>query len=262
MSIILHHTTKRGSGVVALMLVHPLGADLRFWDEFVSLWDRPEPIIACDLRAAGQSPHATQPVTPAEHASDIEALRNLLDIDKLVPVGCAIGAMITACYAARYPHRTAGLVLSNPALKTSAQAKAMLAERADLVRAHGMAAILPGAVERAFLAQPRDERYARYHDLFRTQDPAAYALSALAVLDVDITSDLERVQCPTLTIAGAHDVLLPPEQARAVHDLLNNSRLEIEPDAAHFVPFQRPRQFYDLVADFVQHSVLPNLNQS
>ena len=41
---------------------------------------------------------------------------------------------------------------SNPALRTSPEARSMLEERARLVRASGMAAILPGAVDRAFIA--------------------------------------------------------------------------------------------------------------
>jgi pimeloyl-ACP methyl ester carboxylesterase len=92
--------------------------------------------------------------------------------------------------------------------------------------------------------------------MFSSQDADAYALSALAVLDADVTSELRQVQCPALVVAGAHDVLLPPEQSLTVHALLRQARFELVEDAAHFVPFQRPQRFHDLVKNFVNDDVL------
>lgn len=253
MEATLNHVLHRGKrSDPALLLIHPLGADLSFWDECIAHWQPALTCIACDLRSAGASPRAKEPVTTAQHASDLETLRLSLGFDSVVPVGCAIGSMVAASYAARYPHRVPALVLSNPALKTTETARAMLSDRALAVRSGGMDAILPGAVERAFLAQPRDERYQRYYTRFAEQDPEAYALSALAVLDADASADLAALRCPALVIAGAHDVLLPPEQSRAVHALIRHGHFQLLPDAAHFSPLQQPRLFAELVLDFLR----------
>jgi 3-oxoadipate enol-lactonase len=252
MSAPLNHVVHRGERAApALLLIHPLGGDLTFWDECAAFWPSLT-FVACDLRSAGASPRAATPVTPAEHARDLEALRRSLALEAVVPVGCAIGTMVAASYAAQFPGRVAALVLSNPALKTSDAARAMLGERARAVRAGGMEAILPGAVERAFLEQPHDERYRRYYARFAQQDPEAYALSALAVLDADSSPDLAAVRCPALVVAGAHDVLLPPEQSRAVHALIPGARFHLLQDAAHFAPLQQPRAFAELVLDFLR----------
>lgn len=235
----------------ALLLIHPLGADMAFWDECLSTWSPGIACVACDLRSAGGSPRAAAPVSIAEHAADLEALRQALGLLAVVPVGCAIGAMVAASYAARHPQRVRALVLSNPALATSPQAAAMLAERAASVRRSGMAAILPGAVDKAFVAQPRDERFDRYLARFAAQDAEAYALSALGILQADASADLAAVRCPALVVAGGHDVLLPPAQARAVHALMPASEFVQVDAAAHFVPYQQPRRFAELVVDFL-----------
>ena len=253
MEATLNHVVHRGlRSTPALLLIHPLGGDLTFWDECIAHWQPALTCIACDLRSAGASPRATEPVTCAQHARDLEALRQLLGFESVVPVGCAIGSMVAAAYAARYPDRVPALVLSNPALKTTGTARAMLRDRAAAVRTDGMKAILPGAVDRAFLDQPRDDRYRRYFGRFAAQDPEAYALSIRAVLDADASADLVAVRCPTLVVAGAHDVLLPPEQSRAVHALVRHGQFKLLADAAHFSPLQQPNLFAELVLDFLR----------
>ena len=251
MAQLLHHVMRGQPDGPVLLPIHPLGADLHFWDECAPTWEGKFASLACDLRSSGSSPRSREPVTIARHVADLEALRQALGLGAVVPVGCAIGAMVSAAYAARHPERVPALVLSNPAPRTSEQAAAMLRERAELVRRGGMNAILPGAVDRAFVGQPRDQRFERYLARFAAPDAEAYALSTLGLLDADVTADLQAIRCPTLIVAGDNDVLLPPEQARAVHALLAHAEIVLLDDAAHFVPFQQPARFAKLVLDVV-----------
>lgn len=253
MSALLNHVVHRSARAEpALLLIHPLGGDLTFWDECITHWQPSFTCVACDLRSAGASPRAHEPISMAQHAGDLETLRGALGLPSVVPIGCAIGSMVAASYAARYPEHVPALVLSNPALRTSEAARAMLHERAQAVRSGGMAAILPGAVDRAFLEQPRDMRYQRYYARFAEQDAEAYALSALSVLDADASEDLQALRCPALVVAGGHDVLLPQEQSRGAHALIADAQFHLLPDAAHFAPLQQPRAFAELVLDFLR----------
>jgi 3-oxoadipate enol-lactonase len=247
----LNHLVHPGPAGPALLLVHPLGADLHFWDECAAAWQHRFASVACDLRDAGRSPRGAEPVAIAQHVEDLEGLRRALGLAQVIPVGCAIGAMVAAAYAAAHPAATAALVLASPTHRTAEAAAAMLAERATLVRRAGMAAILPGAVDKAFEQQPRDERYRGYLARFAAQDPQAYAASIDAILDADVTTDLRAVRCPTLVVAAAHDLLLPPAQARLVHGLVPHAQFALMEDAAHFAPFQRPEGFAGLVLSFL-----------
>lgn len=251
MPSILNHVVTGSGRDHALLLIHPLGADLRFWDDFVTAVDGRVTTLAVDLRGAGGSPGTGRPVSLAAHAADIEAVREKLDIAAMSPIGCAIGAMSAATYAALHPERIRALVLVNPTPRTLPTARDMLTERAEMVRRGGMAAVLPGAVERAFLNLPHDARYDFYMKRFSTQDPEAYALALLAAAEADASEALGRLRCPTLLVPGRHDVLLPMANAEAVQALVPSARMSVMEDAAHFVPYQQPRAFAELVLDFI-----------
>jgi len=257
----LHHVFHpAATGGPTLLLVHPLGADLHFWGPFVDLLRGQIACLAYDLRSAGSSPRSDGPVTIDQHVADLESLRAGLGLERVIPVGCAIGSMTAAAYAAAYPDECLALVLSNPTAKTLAAPRAMLAARANQVLADGMQSILPGAVDKAFLGQPQDDEYRRYYDRFARQDPRAYANSILGVRDADVADALGQLRCPTLVIGGVLDVLLPLEHAQGVHELVASCEFARVERAAHFTPLQRPAEFSALVLDFLQrHKLLAEI---
>jgi len=251
MSSILNHVATGNERDHVLLLIHPLGADLHFWDDFVAAIDGRMTTVAVDLRGAGGSPGSGRPVSLAEHVADIEAVRAELHTTTVSVISCAIGSICAALFAALHPDRTRALVMVNPTPRTLPQAKDMLTARAELVRQGGMAAILPSAVERAFLNLPHDARYDFYMKRFSEQDAEAYALALLAAAEADASDALPQVRCPTLLVPGRHDVLLPMANAEAVQALLPSARMSVMEDAAHFVPYQQPLRLAELVLDFV-----------
>ncbi|MBR0646831.1 alpha/beta fold hydrolase [Plastoroseomonas hellenica] len=249
---LLHHRLHGDAArPPALLLIHPLGATLDLWNGCLPAWTQRFTCLALDLRSAGASPPGKAPGLD-RHVEDLETLRIALGIDAIVPIGCAMGGMVAAAYAARHPERVSALVISNPTPRSSEAGRAMLTARAEAVRAGGMAAILPAAVERPFEAQPRDARYDRYLDAFAAQDAEAYAEAVLGFASADASADLARVRCPVLLVAGRHDLLLPLEQAEATRALLPpGARLEIDEEGAHFLPYQCPEAFAARVLSFL-----------
>jgi len=252
---LLHHRlTGRPPGEApTLLLIHPMGAALDFWDACLPAWEPHCACLAMDLRSAGASPRGAAPGLAA-HVADLQALRASLGIARVIPIACAVGTMVAAAYAARHPDRVAAMVLSNPTPATSDAARAMLNARAQAVRAGGMAAILPAAVDRPFEAQPRDARHAAYRAAFAAQDAAAYAEAVDGFATADARADLPLVRCPTLLVPAAHDLLLPPALADEVRCLMppGLARIECDPDGAHFLPYQRPQSFADRALGFIR----------
>ncbi len=251
MPAVLHHVRGGPPTEPVLLLVHPMGADLRFWDACRAVWEGRWPCLAVDLRGAGGSPAGDGALSIGNHARDLAALVEALGIGRVVPIGCAVGAMVAAAFAGMNPGRCAGLVLSNPGLRTRPEARAMLAARAAAVRAGGMAAVLPGAVDAAFEGCPRDEGYRVWLERFAAQDPEAYARQVEGVLEADVAPWLGAIAVPTLIVAGGRDRLLPVEQARAVAAGIEGSRIVEMPEAAHFIAWQRPAEFAAEVGAFL-----------
>jgi len=239
-------------GAPTLLLIHPMGASLSFWDACLPFWQARCGTLAVDLRSAGASPRGAAP-TLETHAADLEALRAALCLTRLVPVACAVGCMVAAAYAARRPEHVAAMVLANPTARTTESARAMLLARAEAVRQGGMAAILPAAVERPFEAQPRDVRYRAYLEAFAAQDPQAYAEAVRGFAMADARADFARLTCPVLLVPAAHDLLLPPSLAEEVLALMppGLARIVLDEEGAHFLPYQRPGAFAARVLQFL-----------
>jgi pimeloyl-ACP methyl ester carboxylesterase len=252
MPAVLHHVRGGPPAEPVLLLIHPMGSDLRFWDACRAIWEPRWPCLAVDLRGAGGSPAGAEALTIANHARDLAALVEALAIGRVVPVGCAVGAMVATAFAGMHPGRCSGLVLSNPGFRTGPEARAMLAARAAAVRAGGMAAVLPEAVDAAFEGCPRDAGYRTWLARFAAQEPEAYAQQVEGVLDADVSPWLGAIEVPTLIVAGGRDRLLPVGQARAVAAGIRESTIEEMPEAAHFIPWQRPAEFAARVGAFLE----------
>lgn len=257
MTLALHVERGGPRGGVTLLLIHPMGADLRFWDACRAIWEETRDCLAMDLSGAGASPDPGGVLTPERQAGYLEEM--LLARGVTVPlciVGCAVGAMVAVCLAARLGERAAGLVLANPGLRTDGAARAALAARAGAVRAGGMAAVVDQVMAATFAGQPEGPARAAFAARFAAQDPEAYARQIEAMLDVDTGPALEVIArrapaCPALICLGGRDLLLPPETGRAVAARLPGAHVVEFSDVAHFIPYQAPARFAAEVARWV-----------
>lgn len=238
-------------GAPALILLHALGANHHMWDACTTALSRRFTVVACDLRGAGDSPAAGRPWTPEDHVRDVEEVRAELGLEHVIPIGCAVGAVLAACYAHRHPRHVKGLVLCGPTLRIDASDSALIAERTAAIRQRGMGSLVPAAIDRAFDGLPKDERYEAYTRIFLSHDPIGYASIAEGVVGVSLHSMLREIKAPTLVVVGKHDVIFTPEVAKKVHQLLQLSELSVLTNAAHFPPFQDPAGFASAVLDFL-----------
>src|SRR6185437_4608428 len=163
---------------------------------------------------AGRSPIPTRPWKIDEHVSDLIALRQALGLRDVVPVGCAIGSVIAAAYAAADAGVVRGLVLSNTTHCLGEESRQRHESRLQLVAKKGIEALLPSVIDMAFNGLPKDQRYWRYMERFRKNDPRGYGALALGMVGTDNTEILSALSCPALVTAGAHDILLPPALSR------------------------------------------------
>ncbi len=251
MTSLLNFSEGGPADAPVLLLVHPMGADLTFWDACRADWEKTYRCIAMDLPNAGKSPRASAPASMEEQATELEAFRRSLGLKRVIPVGCAVGSIIATVYAGLFHQHCDALIISNPGYRTRPEAKTMLAKRAAAVRAGGMAAILPGVIDSTFLGCQDDERREAFLRIFAAQDPDAYALQIEGMLDADTSPHLAAIDFPTLIVSGGLDRLLPHDHAEHIHATLPASELVRIEEGAHFIPYQRPREFAPLVRSFI-----------
>jgi pimeloyl-ACP methyl ester carboxylesterase len=67
----------------------------------------------------------------------------------------------------------------------------------------------------------------------------------------DSTPTLATIDVPTLIVVGDEDVIAPPKEARAMHQAIASSRLEIIPQAGHLSNLERPAAFNAVLTEFL-----------
>ena len=249
--ILAHRVVGPATGL-PLLLIHPLGADQTFWDECRPHLGPALLTISCDLRGSGASPDLDEPLTLDATVADLERLRQHLGIDKMVVVGCAVGAMAAAVYAARHPGRTLAVVMSNPGIRVTAAGAENLRQRAQFVRQSGMAALLPAAIENAFVGYADTAARKVYETRFIGQKAENYALAVLGAATADIATDARRIACPVLLVPGANDRLFGREHTDEIAANIPQAKIVPFAEGAHFIPYQQPRAFGVAVAAFLE----------
>ncbi len=245
----LHASRGGPDDAPVLLLIHPMGADHRFWDDCRRAWEASFRCLAVDLRGVGGSPPIAAPHTLETHAADLDAFCDAEGLRQVTVVGCAVGAMIATIFAARSLDRCGRLVLSNPGYRTTPEARAALSTRAAGVRSTGMSAAA-NAVDLSFGGLASGHRIETYRHRFLAQDAEAYALQIDAMLDADVSAHLPAIRCATLVVAGGRDVLLPVHHATAITEGLADAHLTVIDQAGHLIPYECPDRFADLVSDF------------
>jgi 3-oxoadipate enol-lactonase / 4-carboxymuconolactone decarboxylase len=248
-SIAVHHRIEGPEDAPVLMFANSLGTSLEMWDaQAAALADRHR-VLRFDTRGHGRSPVPDGPYTVADLAGDALALLDRLGIEQVSFCGLSLGGAIGMTLAAHAPERLERLVLCCTALEF-APAEQWL-ERAATVRAEGMEAIAPAAMERWFTPAAPSELVARYDAMLRSQPVAGYAACCEAVAAFDARGTLGGIRIPVLTIAGDDDPVTPPAKLDAIAAEVPGARQYVVAGARHLAQAERAATFTRVLASFL-----------
>jgi pimeloyl-ACP methyl ester carboxylesterase len=148
-------------------------------------------------------------------------LLDVLEIERCHVHGGSMGSMVALRFAARFPDRVHGLVLSGCAVKSDFMARCHYEVWKSLARAYGTGSrelsveLCNKAVSREFLDGPGGGEAlveAVMGVAGRNVEPDVFCAACDAMIETDLTADVGKVTAPTLVIVGLADVLTPAEQ--------------------------------------------------
>jgi pimeloyl-ACP methyl ester carboxylesterase len=201
-------------------------------------------VILHDFRGQLRSP-SPGPWNIEQHADDLAALLDHLEIERLHVVGTSYGGEVGMIFAFTYPDRARSLTVIastsrvNEHMRGGAAAaiNAVDTERDRLfdIVARAFFSKQFAAAHPEVLEQER-ARLAEYgDDFFR-----GYASLCDAFSGLDVTDNLRGIRCPTLVVAAEHDHLKPVACSRTIAAEIPDARLEVIADAGHAVVIERP----------------------
>ncbi|HEY3355043.1 MAG TPA: alpha/beta hydrolase [Polyangia bacterium] len=236
---IFYESQGRGPAVV---LIQGLGLSSRFWFDIPARLAARYRVVTIDNRGVGRSDRPGGLYRMGTMARDVVAVLDQQGLERAVVVGISLGGMIAQHVTLRYPGRVRGLVLlaSTPGLPHgSLPGVEVLAALVSLpfARPGSSAAFARLLLPRRHLPRAR-ELFARWPAAL-AQDPVSprIFLAQLAAAAAHSTGwRLGEIRCPTVVIAGADDVLIPPHNSRVLARRIPRAVLEIVPDVGHALP--------------------------
>lgn len=248
---------QRGSGNrPVLLFIHGFPMDHRLWTAQLRGLAPHARVIAPDLRGHGRSTVTPPPLTMEQHADDLAALLDHLDVERAVVGGLSMGGYVAFALWRRHRDRVRALVLADTRAEPDTVAARLGRDAAALrVQELGAAAhaeeMLPKLLAPANLAVPRRVSAARS---MMAAQPVAGIVGALAGLRdrPDSRLTLATITVPTLILVGEADTLTPPSDAAVMAAAIPTARVVTISGAGHLSPLENPRAFNAALRDFIR----------
>jgi len=207
------------------------------------VWEAQLPALAVRHRVLTYEPTARPTVEGL--AKDVLELATRVGFHRFSFCGLSLGAMVGIRLAISAPERIDRLVLACTSARFGAPAE--WRDRASLVRARGMQAVAPDALEKWFTPAYVDRE--PFVDMQLATPAEDYALGLEAIGGFDARGELASVDAPTLVVSGAEDTATPPADGAYLAERIPRARLVVIPDAAHLANVERADPFNEAVLE-------------
>ena len=252
----------RGEGQ-PLVLISGLGYSLWQWHRMVPFLAEHFRVLTFDNRGVGQSDKPVGPYTAQMLAADTVGLLDALNIEKAIIMGHSMGGFIAQAMALDFPQRVDKLILCSTNFGgphhvpvTPEAMKVLTDVTSDALTRfkNGLAVSTePGWADRnpETIKEWIEWRVANPIEPALYQAQLAIGLGLLSEAAA-FENQLPHLNVPTLILFGAHDKVVPPENAALLSKQIANSQVVIFPDAGHFFPIEIPEAASHAVIEFVK----------
>lgn len=212
-------------------------------------------VLLYDCRGQGQSEKPAGPYATRQHAADLLALLDELNLDTVYIVGLSNGGAVAMHLIADHPQRVRRLVLSSTHSRADTLMRSKLQSWLTALDAGGplmrFDVATPWIWGRRFLDENEDV-LATLRNQAAQATPNAVRALITGAMGHDITVRLADIRVPTLVMVGEEDVLTPPWYGREIAAGISDAELVIVPDAGHALPIERPDIFNALAVAFLR----------
>ena len=244
-----------GQGDETVLLVHELGGALDSWDGTLPAFQQHFRTLRYDQRGCGLSEKVRGRIRIDDMVGDIAGLLDGLGITAPCHVvGFALGSSFAMAFAARHPARVARLAICSPVTGATAARRALQAQRAEMVEREGMRSCVDQSLNTSYPEILRGDRarFEAYRSLWLASDPHCYAAMNRMLGDMDLSTELANISCPTLVLGATHDTQRPPSLAKSVAEQIRGARFA-EIETGHFSAVQTPDLFARHVGAFLRN---------
>jgi len=229
----------------SLVLLHGYPDTLQVWSRLAPILAESFEVTAFDWPGMGFSDVWKGGATPFHMADRLDALLSAWNIEKTVIVGADMGGQPALAFAAARPDRVRSLVVMNSLVQwdeaTSWEIAVLRKFRWNRFALRHLPRIVFRRALHTFLMSREKLDEALRSDMwecFRRKDVREFIVRMCAGYQgalPDLAKRYSSIHAPTLVLWGQRDKHFPTDHARRLHRALPNARLEIIPDAGHWM---------------------------
>jgi pimeloyl-ACP methyl ester carboxylesterase len=251
------HARDVGDGK-PVVLLHALPFNSRMWEPQLEALARQARLIAPDFPGFGLSP-MREVHSLSDYAQAVVELLDALGVDEVMVAGISSGAYVAFEMIAPLGNRLKGLVIA-------AAVAAPGVDQTPLDRHRLAAEVECGSLDAAAseyipkllgwdTRRCHPDLISRLRGIACENNAAGVAAMLRAIADrPDFSSILPEIRCPVLCIAGAEDVLTPPEMIRDMAERIPVARPVNVPGAGHLVNLEAPETFNRELGKFIDET--------
>jgi pimeloyl-ACP methyl ester carboxylesterase len=243
-----------GSGFPVVFL-HAFRLNRTMWEPQVTALVGEFRCITIDMRGFGGSA-ASPPYSMDRYADDVAAVLDALGIERAVITGLSMGGYVAFAMWRRHRARVRALVLADTrATADSVEGAEKRRSMIEIAETQGPTAVANLQIAGLVGKTTRDKRpdiYDAMHRMMAQAEVEGIVGGLEAMMGrPDSTPTLATIDVPTLVVVGDEDVITPVADARAMHEGIPASRLEILRQAGHLSSVERPASFNTVMSEFL-----------
>lgn len=228
-----------------VILIHGAGGNHLSWPPQIRRM-ADERIFALDLPGHGKSEGSGRQ-SIEEYVDDVIMFMKELNLRKAVFMGISMGSAIALTLALKFPNKVLGLGLLGSGSK--------LRVASSILETAGNLNTFESAVkminERCFCTStPQSLVQLSIQNMLEIR-PSVLLGDFLACNEFDVTSQLGKIEVPTMIICGAEDNMTPSKYSSLLHDGIAKSHLHVVENAGHMVMVEQPEIVADLMKRFI-----------
>lgn len=240
-----------GENKPALMLSHPLGANLHIWDPQLPALLTHFRVLRYDCRGHGASAASEGPYSLEGLGRDALAIMDAHAIEQVHWLGLSMGSIIGQWLLIHARQRIGRAVLASTAAHMPGPG--LWNSRIQAARETGMDGIAAAAAGRWFTASFRDTHPGKVEavlEMVRRAPLQGYVASCAAMRDMDQREAIRSITNKVLVIAGRHDLSTPPEMGAVAANSIEGAKF-ITLEASHISNIEDEANFTKAVIDFL-----------
>ncbi|KAL4870685.1 hypothetical protein BDV12DRAFT_184301 [Aspergillus spectabilis] len=236
--------TPTNTSANILVFIHGLGASLEYYWPLIQVanLDRTHRIILYDLDGHGLTPaNASTTSTLQTYATNLALLLSAKNITSATLIGWSLGGLIAMFFAEHHPTLVNKLILLGPGPSPfPAPAVGVFTKRATLAREKGMDASNIAKDVASAATSTRTKSFnplavSAVRQYLLSTHPEGYAKGCMALAhSADVVIQVEKLNVPTLIVAGRDDVISPVDLAESYAGRMSNAMVVILEGVGHW----------------------------